>query len=97
MAPSGSGRAVGLFGLHSQTTAASPAAVADRVEVERPTLRPAEPWDRDDLGAALLGEHAVHRVRRDGHDGPIAGSQERLGDEVEDLVGTGADQQLRRA
>ena len=96
--PSGSARAVGLFGLHSQTT------VAPRVGDGRPDGRPVqrEPGrfgqarHRHDGPAALLGHDAVHRVGRDRDDGAATARDEGLGDDVEDLVGAGADDELAR-
>ncbi len=93
MAPSGSARAVGLFGLHSQTTRA---VVAAARTVSTSSAQPsdlAQPRDGHDLGAALLGQDAVHGVGRGRDDGAIAGREEGLGDEVEDLVRAGPDQE----
>ena len=46
------------------------------------------------VAAALLGHDAVHRVGRDRDDRPAAGRDERLGHDVEDLVGARPDEDL---
>ena len=53
------------------------------------------PRDRHDRRAALLRADAVHRIgRRRERRRELARGEERLGDQVEDLVGAGADQEL---
>ena len=69
--PSGSARAVGLFGLHSQTTVAPQSATAARM-AGASSANPAasaEARHRHDRAAALLGHDAVHRVGRYRDDG----------------------------
>ena len=63
--------------------------------VERPARLLAASRDRGHLGAALLGEDPVHRIAGDRHDGPSARRDVRLGHDVEDLVGSGPDEDLR--
>ena len=46
------------------------------------------------MAPALLREDRVHRVGGDGHERRAAVREERLGDEVEDLVRARADEQL---
>ena len=94
MTPSGSGSAVGLFGLHSQTTCGVPGRDSDRVRIEGPAVPGRQTRDGEHARAALLGQDAVHGVGRDRDHGRAAGRQERLRDEVEDLVGPGSDQDL---
>ena len=67
---------------------------ADRIDVEGPALSRRSPRDGDDLGTALLGQHPVHRVGRCRQDGTGTLGEERLGDQVEDLVCPGAHEQL---
>ena len=86
MAPSGSGRPVGLFGLHIQTSVAPRAASRTAGDVHGPALVPAQSRDGDHAPAALLGVDPVHRVGRHRDHGRIAGGQERLGAHVQDLV-----------
>ena len=97
IAPSGSARPVGLFGLHSQTRSASRGGRADGVEIQGVALVRPEARHDDGARAALLGDDAVHRVGRGRDDGAAAGRQERLADQVEDLVRAGADEELVRS
>ena len=99
MTPAGSVVAVGLFGLHSQMrliggSAPRGRAAANGLDVQREPGLQRPPRHPHDLRAALLGEDRVHRVGRDGHQGRAAVGDERLGDEVEDLVRARADEQL---
>ena len=93
-------RAVGLGEAGRVVRAAQPddaapaRSRADRVDVERPALGGRSPRDGDDLGAALFGEHAVHRIGRRRQHGPGTFGEERLGDQVEDFVRAGAHEQL---
>ena len=79
IAPVGSGRPVGLFGLQSQTSPGRrrPLRAWRRGRGDSRRPRP-EPRDDHDDRAPLLGHDAVHRVGRGGDDGPAARRQERL-------------------
>ncbi len=94
IAPAGSGNPVGLFGLHSQTTAAPRAA---RRTAGRSIAYPFAAGRRGTAmghGGTLLGQDAVHRVGRRRDDRAAVGREECLRDEVEDLVGAGTHEQL---
>ncbi len=70
--------------------------IAHRGQVERVAFAGPEAWDRHRLGSALFRQDAVHRIRRDGDDGARPFGEERLRNDVEDLVRTGADHDLVR-
>ena len=67
----------------------------DGRHVERKGGLWAEPGNDQHASQALGRQDAVHAVGRDGHDGRPARREEGLGDDVEHLVGTGADEDLR--
>ena len=93
-------RALGLGEAGRVVRAAQPdevGAAGDRAgepEVDRISGRGAEPGNRSDAGPALLGQDPVHGVRRGGDDGGATGGQVGLRHDVEDLVGTGPDEDL---
>jgi hypothetical protein len=64
----------------------------DPRDIHRVAALRAEARHGPDGCAALLGVHPVHRVRGGRDDGRSARRQECLRDEVEDLVGAGADE-----
>ena len=76
-----SGVAVGLFGAHSHTSAASASAACDAPSTS--SAKPSSgrpPRHRPQDRAALRGQHPVHRVGGDRHDGrrpPAAGTSWR--------------------
>ena len=95
-------RPVGLGQAGRVVRAAQP----DELRVARGLARPrrgrgrsrvgAEPGHEEGGRATLLGDDPVHRVRRRRDDRETARREERLADEVEDLVRAGADEQLVR-
>jgi hypothetical protein len=67
---------------------------ADRCRSEGVSPRGRRPGDEDGTGRSLLGEHPVHGVGGGRDHRARAGGDERLGEQVEDLVRPGAHEQL---
>ncbi len=67
---------------------------ADGRAIDCPAFIGPKASDADHPGTALLADDPVHGIARRGDHGDIAGSQERLGHEVEDLVGARPNQDL---
>ena len=86
-----SGSRSGCSGEQSQTTCTSASLRESRWDVESEAVLRTQPRHGHDPRSSLRGEHAVHRVCRDGHQGGGAGGKECLGDEVDHLVGARAD------